>query len=424
MIAMQSTVFRSTNPASKPLRELAVACQRSGCISIGLRKGVESIRERVSFQDLATGQAGVVLLQRSLARGRLGHAYLFTGVELAELERVARTLAKTLLCQQPVRSAEGAPVDCCERCSACRRVESGSHPDVHWVRPESKLRVITIDQVRDLSREMFLKPHEAAWKVGILVDADCLNLQAANALLKTLEEPPSRSLLVLLSREPARLLETIVSRCMRVHFASGSASWGDAEQAEWVRGFAELAVESRHGVIDRYRLVDLLLQRLAAERGRAESEVKARWTEGPEEEPAGDSKSGIETESSEGVEEGPTGVKGGSEAGLKAAIEAEYRQRRERLLGAIQAWLRDVWLLSLGEQGVRLVYPHWHATLKLASRITQRQALRNLSLWEELQWLLRRTNVQELLALETAVLQLELGDPGQAAGPKGRGESG
>ncbi len=424
MIAMRSVAFRPANPPSQPLPRLAMACRRSGCISIGLRRGVASIRERVAFQDLATGQAGVALLQRSLARGRLGHAYLFTGVELAELERVARTLAKTLLCQQPTRSAERMPVDCCERCSACRRVDSGAHPDVHWIRPESKLRVITIDQVRTLSREMFLKPHEAAWKVGIMVDADCLNLQAANALLKTLEEPPSRSLLVLLSREPARLLETIVSRCLRVHFASGSASWVDAELAEWVSGFAELAVQSRHGVIGRYRLVDLLLQRLAAEKDRAESEVKARWTEGPEEEPAEDSDSGVEPESPEGVEEGPTALKGGSEAGLKAAIEAEYRQRRQRLLSAIQAWLRDVWLVSLGEQGVRLVYPRWQATLKLASRITHTQALQNLSVWEELQWLLRRTNVQELLALETAVLRLELGDPPRAAGPKGQGESG
>ncbi|MCX7866229.1 MAG: DNA polymerase III subunit [Limisphaera sp.] len=377
----------------------------------------------VAFRDLPREQTGVSLLQRSLAHGRLGHAYLFTGPDPAALEPVARSLAKTLLCQQPERSAEGAPVDCCDRCSGCRRVDSGTHPDVHWVRPESKSRVITIDQVRDLSREIFLKPHEAPWKVGILVDADCLNLQAANALLKTLEEPPSRCVLMLLSAEPARLLETIVSRCMRVHFAGPGASGLDADAIEWVRRFAELAAETRRGVIDRYRMVDLILQRLAQERERAEAEVKARWTEGPEQPPG--LRSGPRTEPTAepaGEDEGPAATAGGSEAAEKAAIEAEYRRRRDRFLGAVQGWLRDVWLARLcAQEGARPFYPGWAATSHLASRLTEAEALRNLNVWEDLQNLLRRTNVQELLAIETAVLQLELGEHDAAMHLKSRG---
>lgn len=385
------------------------------------RTGGRNYNSAVAFRDLPKEQAGVALLQRALARGRLGHAYLFSGPDPVALEAVARSVAKVLLCQQPSRSAEGAPVDCCDRCSACRRVDSGTHPDVHWIRPESKLRVITIDQVRDLSRQIFLKPHEATWKVGILMDADCLNLQAANALLKTLEEPPSRSVLMLLSSEPARLLETIVSRCMRIHFAAPAAAHPEPEIADWVRRFAELAAQTHRGVLGRYRMVDLILQRLALERDKAEADVKARWTEGPEEQPA--PRPGPRAEPIDepvGEDDGRV-LAGGSEAAQKAAIEAEYRRRRDRFLGAIENWFRDVWLAQMRiEDGVRPIYPGWAATSQLAGRLTEAEALRNLGLWEELKTLLRRTNVQELLAIETAVLQLELGEGDAVERPESR----
>ncbi len=182
----------------------------------------------MAFKNFPEQEQGVTLLQRSLERRRLAHAYLFTGHQLDELEALARTLAKTLNCQKPVK-AGGVAVDSCDACLNCQKVEHETHADVHWVRPESKSRVITIDQVRELMREIQLKPTEAEFKVGIIAAADRLNVQAANAFLKTLEEPAGKSVLILLSTEPQRLLETILSRCLRLNFAGeGVRPWSGA----------------------------------------------------------------------------------------------------------------------------------------------------------------------------------------------------
>src|SRR4029077_5824086 len=111
----------------------------------------------------------VQLLQRSLERGRLAHAYLFTGHEIGELEAIARTLAKVLNCQRPVRSAGAVAVDCCDACLNCRKIEQANHADVHWVRPESKSRIVSVDQVRRLMQDIHLKPTEAEYKVAVIV---------------------------------------------------------------------------------------------------------------------------------------------------------------------------------------------------------------------------------------------------------------
>jgi len=158
----------------------------------------------MAFKHFPRQTQGVQLLQRSLARGRLGHAYLFVGHQLEELESLARTLAKTLNCRKPVKTGDVA-IDCCDDCPVCRKIDNHTHADVHWARPESKSRVVTIEQMRDLMREIQLKPAEAEYKVAIITAADRLNPQAANAFLKTLEEPPAKSVLILLTTELQRI---------------------------------------------------------------------------------------------------------------------------------------------------------------------------------------------------------------------------
>src|ERR1044071_2414025 len=119
----------------------------------------------MAFKDFPEQEQVVQLLQRSLERGRLAHAYLFTGHSLDELEAIARTLAKTLNCQKPTRGKSAGPaIDGCDVCLNCRKIDHDNHADVHWVRPESKSRVITIDQMRALMQEIHLKPTEAEYK--------------------------------------------------------------------------------------------------------------------------------------------------------------------------------------------------------------------------------------------------------------------
>src|SRR6266568_3072511 len=196
----------------------------------------------MAFTDLLEQPDAVRFLQRSLERGRLAHAYLFAGARLGELEAAARTLAKTLNCAQPPRRApNGLPLDCCDRCESCRRIAADAHPDIAWLRPESKLRLISIDQVRELLQTVNLKPASARYKVAILAGADRLTPQAANAFLKTLEEPPADSILILLSTEPQRVLETIRSRCLRLNFAGEAGREGDAAMVAWLKNFSEAA---------------------------------------------------------------------------------------------------------------------------------------------------------------------------------------
>src|SRR5437899_396722 len=127
------------------------------------------IRTAMAFRDFPEQEQVVLLLQCSLERGRLAHAYLFTGHQLGELEALARALAKTLNCQQPVRNrSDGPAIDSCDRCLSCRKIDHDNHADVHWVRPESKSRIITIDQMRGLMQEIHLKPTEAEYKVAVI----------------------------------------------------------------------------------------------------------------------------------------------------------------------------------------------------------------------------------------------------------------
>jgi DNA polymerase-3 subunit delta' len=353
----------------------------------------------MAFKQFPRQTQGVQLLQRSLASGRLGHAYLFVGHQLEELESLARTLAKTLNCRKPVKTG-GAATDCCDDCPVCRKIDNDTYADVHWARPESKSRVVTVEQMRDLMREIQLKPTDAEYKVAVITAADRLNPQAANAFLKTLEEPPAKSVLILLTTEPQRILETVLSRCLRLNFCGEAVRPLDAAQSEWLARFGALAATEQKTLLGRYRLLDALLQKLGEIRARVDETLTARSPLQRYDE--------VEKELREKWEEE-----------LAAAIEAEYRRQRADLILLVQWWLRDVWLSTLRSSiatedgraraaGDELLnFPQVAGAEAVARRITPRQALENLQILEQTQRLLH-TNVQEALALEVNLLKLQL----------------
>jgi DNA polymerase-3 subunit delta' len=339
----------------------------------------------MAFKNFPRQTQGVQLLQRSLARGRLGHAYLFTGDVLEELESLARTLAKTLNCQNPLK-IDGVATDSCDECLNCRKIDNENHADIHWARPESKSRVITVEQMRDLMQQIQLKPTEAGYKVAVIAGADRLNPQAANAFLKTLEEPPPKSILILLSTEPSRILETILSRCLRLNFSGDGARPLDAAQSEWLEKFGALAADGQKSLLGRYRLLDALLQKLAEIKSRVGETLTARSP----------------LEKYNDVEKN---LRDKWEDELTAAIEAEYRRHRADLLLLVQWWLRDVWLHTLAAGKDLLKFPDVSGAEIVARRLNPRQALENLQTLEQTQRLLH-SNVQEALALEVSLLKL------------------
>jgi DNA polymerase-3 subunit delta' len=150
----------------------------------------------------------VSLLRRGLETGRLAHAYLFCGPPQIGKTRLALALAKALNCGQP-----DPP---CGRCSSCQKIERSVHPDVRLVAGEGVGGSILIDQVRQLQREAVLSPYEGRRRVFVLRRIDLTTTEAANALLKTLEEPPPHVTLILTAVDADLLPSTVVSRCQRV----------------------------------------------------------------------------------------------------------------------------------------------------------------------------------------------------------------
>jgi DNA polymerase-3 subunit delta' len=344
----------------------------------------------MSFAQFPEQAQVVQLLQRSLERGRLSHAYLFSGTRLGELEGVARTLAKTLNCANPIwRSGAAFQIDCCDQCLSCRKIEDEIHPDVQWVRPESKSRIITIDQMRELIQTISLKPNEAAWKVAVIVAADRLNVQAANAFLKTLEEPPPRSVILVLTTEPERILETVQSRCLRLSFSGESGPKLDPVYEAWLSSFSEMALKREQSLLGRYRLLGSLLTKLNEIKAETEKTLTARSP----------------LERYDSVE---PRLREKWEDELSAAVEAEYRRRRGDLLLALQWWLRDVWVQALNLGLDLMSLPKLAAAAHaVGSRISPSDALQNIEVLEQTQRLLG-SNVQEALALEVGLLKLKL----------------
>lgn len=151
----------------------------------------------------------VGVLRRAANSGNISHAYLLTGPPDVGKTTLALALAATLLCQ-----GEGEPP--CGACRACRLIASGNHPDLHVIESEQPGARLKIEQVRELQRQLALTPVEGRWRVVILRRFEEATTSAANALLKTLEEPPSYVVLAVLANDADRLLPTILSRCQQV----------------------------------------------------------------------------------------------------------------------------------------------------------------------------------------------------------------
>jgi DNA polymerase-3 subunit delta' len=161
--------------------------------------------------DIAGQEHAVAALLRAVASGRLAHACLFDGPESVGKRSAALGLALALCCTE--RPGQG-----CGTCDACRRIETGRHPDVLVFTPATTQYLV--EQARDIVAMAATRPHEAPARVLILDSADCLNPSSANCLLKTLEEPFPGNHLVLVTSAPDRLLPTIRSRTQRVRFVA------------------------------------------------------------------------------------------------------------------------------------------------------------------------------------------------------------
>lgn len=287
-------------------------------------------------------------IQRSAEAERLAQAYIVVAPPRGVGDELAQRVLGLLYC-----TGDAVP---CGVCRGCLSTAGKTHPDVHWIEPQKKSRVISIAQVRAIQKKIYETSFSGGWKVCIVVGADCLNGPAANAFLKTLEEPPAQTLYLLLTDSPQRLLPTILSRCQRLSVAGADGDGLDAELREAV---VAILADSQGGFGVRHfanadRMVALLK----------------------------DVKSAIDREEHDALEGEQTEVEDDT---LNARISSRYREQRQAIMRSILLWYRDILLLSCGaDQAV----VHHGASLELlqtvAAQIPYRDAMAQVRAVEEM----------------------------------------
>jgi DNA polymerase III subunit delta' len=177
------------------------------------------------FDELVDQERPVRLIKAAIKNGHIPNAFLFTGLNGIGKKSAALSFAMACNClvfnqvqagSSQINSTHSLSQVPCGSCGSCKKIISGSHPDIHIVRPEGS--VIKVEQIRALCQRLSLKPNEASIRLALISDAQMLNPEAGNTLLKTLEEPPDHTVFILTALQSSDLLPTIVSRCRHIRF--------------------------------------------------------------------------------------------------------------------------------------------------------------------------------------------------------------
>lgn len=318
------------------------------------------------------------VLRQALLRERLAHAYLLCGRSSVMLREAADAILALLYCKAP------PPERPCGACVTCRQAAEHRHPDLLWIEPESKSRRIVVDQIDQALRHISQTTFDGGWKTVVLADADRMHDQASNKILKTLEEPPPRSLFLLLTESPDELLPTIISRCQRLMLNADDPD-ESREGRELV--LATMTATSDVGVtaaIERARFLMERLKEVRAEVAQAEQEAMKETN----------------------LEDLDKSARDKLKAVLEARIEARYRRRRETVLEWLLLWQRDLLLCVAGADDTLLAFGEAADTLRREARdIDCRTALAQVRAVEAMQTQFNR-NVHESMVFEHGFIQL------------------
>jgi DNA polymerase III subunit delta' len=309
-------------------------------------------------------------LSRAYENGRLAHAYLISGSPGSGKRGLASDLSRLVTGATAVDVFASPP------------------PGVYLAEPESKSRRILIDQVRALEHALQMRSSGGRRKVAIVAEADRLLPQAANAFLKTLEEPPNDSLLLLLSAIPEVLPDTILSRCIAVPLAAEEKAVPSAEEKELVELLGTVATPAAKGVQDAYRLARGFHRLLAQIRATIQAENAAALKR--------DEVRYKNTTDGAWLDE--------REDYFKALTESQYVRQRSRLIETLFLWWSDALRASTGVTRRELPSAA-DRTQILAQQLSTSEILRRIRRLEEMRDHLGR-NIQEALAIEVAFLSI------------------
>lgn len=318
------------------------------------------------------GQERALLrLRRAWAAGRLAQAYSFVGPEGVGKRKTALALAQAVNCQRPVA---GEAPDACGMCPACRKIAAGNHPDVSLVTPIEKA-VIDIGQIREVTGRASRCAYEGATKVWILDPADRMQEPAANAFLKTLEEPPGAALFVLVTTTPSALLPTIRSRCQEIRFDL-------------------LGTEALAAILDRHG-------RPPAERAAAAALAGGSAARALELDPAG------ARQAKEKLLGEVWGCLGSLPALLAVGeVYGKDRESCEQLIETLQLFCRDVIIAKVGRGALPPTTPLWEDRVsRMAASATTDAFLRIAEALRQARWGLEH-NANRRLTLERMLLKM------------------
>src|SRR5580765_927655 len=309
-------------------------------------------------------------LRRAYEQNRLAHAYLITGSPGSGKEVLAAELTSLV---------NGTPTE---------DVFSAKAREVFIARPESKSRRISIEQIRELEHALQMRATNSSRKVAIISDADRLGDAAANAFLKTLEEPPKDSLLLLLSALPEALPETVLSRCIAIPLASDGEARSKKEEEKLVKLLQQASRHTTWSIQFAYRLAQEFQQLVRAVREEVKLETDAALKQ--EQTRYKDATDGTWLEEREDY--------------YKALTESLYLQRRAALVEILFAWWTDV-LRATNAVVQRDLPAATHETAALARRFDDAQILKRIGLLEEFRDHFGR-NIHESLAIEVTFLAI------------------
>jgi hypothetical protein len=322
-------------------------------------------------------------LRHTKRKGRIGQAYLFEGDDVELLGQFTTAWLQVCACKEP--TPEG---DACGVCRDCRQLAEGNYSERNDLVPESKSRLIVVDKMREFEHQLKLSTAHGRMKFGVIAEADCLNEQAQNAFLKTLEEPPPRTVLVLYSARPRRLLPTIRSRCQLVSLRTN-------------RNRYPLAFE--HGVFPILALLQPRAGATAALRASAQLQAVYAILQAEAEEQ-------IEAERDEqwdAIAADDPRLRKKLEDQRKARVQAEYLRRRNSINDAIQTWFLQQSLRAAGIQDDAIPHPELLAAVPEELRTVPDYDGANAAV-RHVAELIRclDANVPEPLALEACCLEI------------------
>ena len=322
----------------------------------------------MSFKDICGQEKQIAFLRGAMEKGRLSHAYLFFGMRGVGKKTTAEVFARALNCRD-------GRLDACDECPSCLKIGNGNHPDVLILQRSGQF--IRIQEIRDIQNQMRFKPFEGGTRVFIIVDAESMNIAAANALLKTLEEPSSSNILILVSSRPHQLPMTVLSRCQQLRFGPLSR--------EEIAGYltAKLNLERQEA--------DVLAASAEGSIGKAvemhrDSELKVR----------------------DAIVEGISMCRKEDPVAILSMVDVLGKEREDVLKGLdiLRTWYRDVLVYGQTGEEDRLVHRnHLEKVKSCAGRMPVSDVLKNIEALNHAAGAIER-NANKQLTLETLLFKL------------------